>query len=285
MAINADHGRSRALNPALIRRPGGTKRGLEWITRAGEKELDTGMDFGLLRLAPGETMDLSSSNEVAALLLDGAVRFRWAGGERGAERHSLFEEDPFALHVPAGSPIEIVAQSESELAIFRTANDRQFEPILYDGSNLLMSEHRARGRLEDTAYRLVRTIFDDRNRPEANLVLGEVVTLPGRWSSYPPHHHPQTEIYHYRLMPEQAYGHGELGDEVLKVRHYDTVKIFAGNEHAQVAVPGSSMWYLWVIRHLPDARYSVPEVRDEHRWMNDAQAWSPAWRIVDGRSQ
>jgi 5-deoxy-glucuronate isomerase len=261
--------------------------GLQWITRAGEPELDTGMDFGLLRLERGERIDLSSpSHEVAALLLNGAIRFRWLNGERRVHRNSLFEEDPFALHVPVGSPIEVVADSAAELAIVRAVNDRSFDPTLFDVSNLLMTEHRGRGRLDDTGYRLVRTIFDDRNRPESNLVLGEVVTLPGRWSSVPPHHHPQTEIYHYRFSPEHGYGHGELGEEVLKVRNFDTVKIFAGNEHAQVAAPGCAMWYLWTIRHLPNARYSVPEVREQHRWMNDAAVWSPKWRIKDdGRSR
>jgi len=273
------------MNAAHIRRSEGGRRGLDWITRAGESELDTGIDFGLLRLDQGESADLSSPLEVAALLLAGAVRFRSGDTEHFAQRQSLFEQDPIALHVPAGAAIEVVAESSAELAVFRTANDRTFEPRFFDGSNMLLSEHRAYGKLEDTAYRLVRTIFDDRNRPEANLVLGEVVHLPGRWSSYPPHHHPQTEIYHYRFAPEQGYGHGELGDEVLKVRSFDTVKIFPGNDHAQVAAPGCAMWYLWVIRHLPQARYSVPEVAEENRWMLDASTWSPSWRKVDGSSR
>ena len=269
------------MNAAHIRRPE-KQPGLEWITRAGEGELDTGIDFGLLRLSAGERVDLTSELEGAALLLEGRVQFLWDGGARAAERHSLFEEDPVALHVPVSSRFEIVADTDAELAIFRTANDRAFEPRLFDGTSMLMSEHRAQGRLDDTAYRLVRTIFDDRNRPEANLVLGEVVHLPGRWSSTPPHHHPQTEIYHYRFSPEQGYGHGELGEDVVKVRSGDTVKILAGNDHAQVAAPGCAMWYLWVIRHLPEARYSVPEVGEENRWMLEAKAWSPSWRITGG---
>lgn len=273
------------MNRAHIRRAERSQHGIDWITRAGESELDTCIDFGLQHLSDGEQVDLASPLEGAALLLQGKVRFRWDGGERIAERNSLFEEDPIALHVPAGSRFEIDALSAAELAIFRTANDRSFEPRLFDGANMLLSEHRAQGKLDDTAYRLVRTIFDDRNRPEANLVLGEVVHLPGRWSSTPPHHHPQTEIYHYRFSPEQGYGHGELGEDVVKVRSGDTVKIMAGNDHAQVAAPGCAMWYLWVIRHLPEARYSVPEVGEENRWMLDAATWSPSWRKTDGSAR
>ena len=114
---------------------------------------------------------------------------------------------------------------------------------------------------------------------DVELVLGEVVTLPGRWSSYPPHHHPQPEIYHYRFTEPQGYGHAELGETVLKVRHGDTVKIADGFDHAQAAAPGYGMYYAWVIRHLPGNPYTVPEFTEAHRWTmaKDAKYWKPAW--------
>ena len=111
------------------------------------------------------------------------------------------------------------------------------------------------------AIAIVRTVFDRRNAdPNAELVLGEVVTMPGRWSSYPPHHHPQPEIYHYRFTKPQGFGHAELGEQVLKVRQYDTVKILDGLDHAQCAAPGYGMYYAWVIRHLPDNPYGIPGI-------------------------
>ena len=96
-------------------------------------------------------------------------------------------------------------------------------------------ERRGEGQVGGRCLRLVRTIFDARNSPpEVRLVLGEVVTLPGGWSSYPPHHHPQPEIYHYRFTHPQGFGHAEHGEDVFKVRQYDTIRILAGNDHAQV---------------------------------------------------
>jgi 5-deoxy-glucuronate isomerase len=124
----------------------------------------------------------------------------------------------------------------------------------------------------------VRTIFDGTTAdPNAELVLGEVITFQGGWSSYPPHHHPQAEIYHYRFTEPQGYGHAELGETVLKVRNYDTVKILDEKDHAQCAAPGYGMYYSWVIRHLPDNPYTVPEFTEEHAWiMNpDSQYWDP----------
>jgi 5-deoxy-glucuronate isomerase len=128
----------------------------------------------------------------------------------------------------------------------------------------------------ETSTRLVRTTFDDRNAPEANLVVGEVVTFPGKWSSYPPHRHPQPEIYHYRFFPEHGFGHATVGDAVLKVGHGDTVKILQGVSHPQVAAPGYAMYYLWVIRHLDGNRYGeksgTPIFEPEHLWVTEIDA-------------
>jgi 5-deoxy-glucuronate isomerase len=131
--------------------------------------------------------------------------------------------------------------------------------------------------VQDACLRNVRLIFDRAARPEANLVVGEVVNYPGRWSSYPPHHHDQPEIYHYRFTDPRGYGHAELGDTVLKVRTGDTVFIPPGLDHAQVSAPGYGMYYLWTIRHLPGNPYTGFTFNEDHRWTLDPkqQGWMP----------
>jgi len=64
----------------------------------------------------------------------------------------------------------------------------------------------AQGQVGDACYRFVRTFFDRRKQIRGRAGAGEVVTMPGRWSSYPPHHHPQPEIYHYRFTLPQGFG-------------------------------------------------------------------------------
>jgi 5-deoxy-glucuronate isomerase len=260
--------------PKPLSAPGASR----WLARAGEADLDTGMSFGLLELDEGSVFADAAADERAVVLLSGEVDFAWDDdGETTravARRGSLFDERPTVLHVPAGAAIEIAAGSDAELAWVATANVRHFAARLFSPTELLELEWRGAGRVEDAALREVRTVFDDRNRAESNLVLGEVVNLPGRWSSWPPHHHPQPEIYHYRFDRAEGYGHAELGDEVLRVGEGDTVKILDGRDHPQVAAPGSAMWYLWFIRHLPGRRYTVPEFSPAHRWTMEPGAQS-----------
>jgi 5-deoxy-glucuronate isomerase len=140
------------------------------------------------------------------------------------------------------------------------------------------NEHRGEGQVAGRCLRFVRTIFDRSTSPDdAELVLGEVVTLPGGWSSYPPHHHRQPEIYHYRFTAPQGYGHAEVGEQVYKVGERDTVYIPPGLVHAQCAAPGYGMYYAWVIRHLPEDPYTVPDFIEEHAWTmeKDAPFWWP----------
>jgi 5-deoxy-glucuronate isomerase len=261
----------------LIRGATGFGWGQTAITRLDDHVADTGIAFGVLRLHEAEQHAMDPALEGAALLLSGAVRFVGDGKPVAAERSSLFDDDPVCLHCAAGAAARVEATADCELAIFGVRNAARFATRVFDRQSMVETERRGKGALEDTAYRIVRTIFDGRNRSEARLVLGEVVNLPGRWSSYPPHHHPQPEIYHYRFTAPQGYGHAELGETVLKVRHGDTLKILDGRDHPQVAAPGYGMYYIWAIRHLPDAPYTTPEFAEAHRWANAPKAcgWKP----------
>jgi len=252
--------------------------GLTEVTRVGEPKDDTGIAFSVLRLAAGERHASRPKGETAFLLMDGRAHLSAAGREVTFARRSLFDESPSCLHVAAGTAVEIVAETACELTVYATANTKQFPARWYQPSDTA-NEQRGKGQVGGACLRFVRTIFDRRNSPpEAELVLGEVITLPGRWSSYPPHHHPQPEIYHYRFTDPRGFGHAELGDTVLKVKHNDTVKIFDGYDHPQCAAPGYGMYYAWVIRHLPDKPYTVPEFTAEHAWTTerDARFWWPA---------
>lgn len=248
------------------------------ITTFGEAEHDTGIALGVLRLSAGEALDEVAPRETAWLLMEGTLTVALDDGAPARlTRGSLFDEGPSAVHVAKGARVRLVAERACELTVYAVENDKPFPPALHLPGDV-EDEPRGKGTVGDACLRIVRTIFDGSNTHEhSELVLGEVVTLPGRWSSYPPHHHPQPEIYHYRFTRPEGYGHAELGDNVLKVRHGDAVKIFPPNTHAQCAAPGYGMYYSWVIRHLPNQRYTVPTFEPEHDWTRDPKAayWRP----------
>ena len=261
----------------LTHHRGGFGPGYTQITAIGEREDDTGIELGVLKLSAGAVHEETTTLETAWLLMSGEVVFGFGSERHAFTRVSLFDDLPAALHVGPGEKVRLEAKGEVELTVYRTANRAAFPAELHRPESV-RNEPRGRGGMKNAAFRFVRTIFDDENsHPNAKLVLGEVINFPGRWSSYPPHHPAQPEIYHYRFTSPQGYGHAELGEQVLKVRPYDTIKILDQVDHPQCAAPGYGMYYSWVIRHLDGNRYGVPEFVEEHRWtlQKDAKHWWP----------
>lgn len=262
----------------LIKNAQGFDFGFTSITTMNEQE-HCGMNVSILKLKAEEHYDVNFSLECALLLLSGDVAVDVDGKKLRGQRENFFDETPFAIHLAPNDSAKITAITDSEFFVVTTDNDQQFASTVFDKTNILENEHRGKGLLEDSAYRIVRTVFDKRNRPSSNLVLGEVITFPGRWSSYPPHHHVQPEIYHYRFTEAQGYGHAELGDDVFKIRNFDTLKILEQKTHSQVSAPGYGMFYVWAIRHLEGAPYGMPTFVDEHAWTKEHGADERVWKM------
>jgi 5-deoxy-glucuronate isomerase len=243
------------------------------------------MDFGILKLAEGTSFSNDDPKERAFLLMTGAVRFKWNDGAKDhAEdvvRTSLLDEEPTALHVPAGTAVTITSTGgTSEIAIQKVKNDTPFTAKLWRPGDY-RSDRFGEGTLQDTSTRTVRTIFDAGTAEEYGMVLGEVINHAGKWSSYPPHDHAQPEVYHYRVFPEHGFGHAEKEDEVFKVKNFDSYAIPPGVTHSQCAAPGYTMYYIWMIPHLPNDRFGPDSrgFRQEHTRVMDADA--PIWPDAD----
>jgi 5-deoxy-glucuronate isomerase len=236
-----------------------------------------GFEFGLLRLRAGAAHRETTKQETVLVLLDGEVEAQVGDRTFTAARRSLFDEGPSTFHCGAGTALAVRARGRAaEFAVIRADNPCSLPIRAYTPAETT-TEDRGAGLVQGACRRLVRTIFDYSTRPDSALVVGEVVNFPGRWSSYPGHHHPQPEVYHYRFTLPQGYGHAEIGDTVFKVRSGDTTTIPGGLDHAQVSAPGYGMYYLWIVRHLPRRPYKGFTFTREHTWLLDPknQGWQP----------
>lgn len=239
-----------------------------------------GVDIGLymLRLESGTSLDVPPVfHQCAAVVLAGSGTITVAP-KRGEElpafavsRRDVFSAPPHSVLLPRGAGMHLAAGEDGlEVALCSVPGQGGKEPLEIRPDQV-RCEERGEGQLGGTFHRQVRTVADGLNAKGWGLVFGEVVNQAGRWSSYPPHHHPQPEIYYYRFDRPQGYGHAEIGEEVVKVRHHDITLMREGEDHAQVSAPGYAMWYLWVIRNLKDQPYDTPEFTEEHRWLLSAK--------------
>lgn len=222
------------------------------------------MDFGIIYLHQGGEYCNSEDKERAILLINGCVTVAFEGQTYELSRNSFLNESPACVHLPQNVEIRIKAHDNSELAYQAVKNDTVFASKLYGDC---ITEEFGKGVMGNTSLRRVRTIIDDEIAPYSNLVIGEVVNFPGRWSSYPPHHHIQPEVYHYRMYPEQGFGFSCEGEDVNKVRNRDTAVISGSKVHPQTVAPGYAMYYIWMIPHTPKRWEKDREFLKEDEWL------------------
>jgi 5-deoxy-glucuronate isomerase len=240
--------------------------------------------FTVRRVAKGDALAGRASGEEACLvLLQGSCRVSWDGG-RAAQlgpRASVFESYPHALYVPNGHAYELTADSVCEVAIARAPSKRRdLEPRVVQPEDCGF-EIRGGGNATRQIVDILPPSF-----PADRLMLCEVFTPSGNWSSYPPHKHDQDkppleadleETYYYRMSDPLGYGLQRLytadgrTDETLKVDHGDLVLVREGY-HPFVSAFGFDSYYLNV---LAGERRSMA-ASDDPRYAPLRKAWPPA---------
>ncbi len=184
---------------------------------------------------------LAGTCDVAA----GAIAARDLG------RSDVFAGAPQAVYVPPG--VSLAVEGDAEVALCTAPAEGRLGPRLLDSPTLL-----SRG--EGMEQRRIANILMEDQEAEALLVT-EVVTPRGHWSSYPPHKHDTDdppretyleETYYHRLRPgvgfafQRVYSDdGEL-DEAIAVRDGDVVLVPRGY-HPVAAGARHDLYYLNVM--------------------------------------
>jgi 5-deoxy-glucuronate isomerase len=215
------------------------------------------IDFSVHRLIAGQYRQSNTENEEAAIVvLGGKATVDWGEGPREiGGRKDVFSGYPHAVYLPSRTPFEISAITTCEFADCRAPSSARLAPRLITPADC-REEIRGGGNCTRQIVDVIRPEF-----PAEKLLICEVYTPSGNWSSYPPHkhdvHNPPgevdlDEIYYYRISKPEGYAFQRLydaagtRDDTLTLMNEDVVLIKDGY-HPVVAAHGYDVYYLNVL--------------------------------------
>jgi 5-deoxy-glucuronate isomerase len=244
------------------------------------------MSMRVRRLTPGETYAASTHGEEAAFVLLGGrcTADIGAGPKSIGGRKNVFDGLPYCVYLPTGHTVKFVAETVCEIAECRVPSEAKREPRLITPADV-GSGLRGGGNASRQIVEVIRPDF-----PADKLVIFEVYTPGGNWSSYPPHkhdvHNPPgevdlDEIYYYRIdRPEEGfalqrlYSADKSQDIVVRAQDGDAVLVRSGY-HPVVAGPGYNVYYL---NFLAGTSRTMAVTEDpNHVWLKST------WKDTDPR--
>lgn len=226
----------------------------------------TYVGFNVHKLAQSQQLsEETKDREVCLVFVSGKGHVKVDDQDFGilGERMSPFEGKPWSVYIPAGSIWSITAETEVELAICSApgagtgheAGEAKLEARVI-GPDQAGKETRGEG----TNVRHVANILPE-TEPANSLLVVEVITPGGHWSSYPPHKHDRDalpdeslleETYYHRLNPSQGFAFQRVYtddrslDETITVEDGNVVLVPEGY-HPCGAPHGYDLYYLNVM--------------------------------------
>jgi 5-deoxy-glucuronate isomerase len=211
--------------------------------------------FAVRHLAAGSVWSgLSRREERCLVLLRGEFEVSWDGASHiVGPRADVFSAYPHAVYLPAGTRFRVTARVDCEIADTRAASARALEPRVIRPADCGY-EIRGGGNATRQIVDILPPSF-----PADRLLVCEVFTPGGNWSSYPPHKHDTDdpprevdleEIYYFRYRDPNGYGFHRVytrrRDETVRVSHGDVVAVRDGY-HPFVTAYGYDAYYLNVL--------------------------------------
>jgi 5-deoxy-glucuronate isomerase len=214
------------------------------------------LSFRIERLTGDDDVSRSTgAEEVALVPLGGrcAVEsngMRWEIGERA----SVFDGMPWALYLPRETHYRLSAIGDVEVAVAGALAEERFEPRVVTPAEVEI-EVRGSGNATRQINHILKPDF-----PAQRLLVVEVFTPAGNWSSYPPHKHDEDhppgevvleEVYYYRTQTEppgafavqRLYSPTHGTDVTATIRDGDIMLVPHGY-HTTCAAHGYDLYYL-----------------------------------------
>ena len=247
--------------------------------------------FQVRRLRAGQTWSFATGeHELALVPLSGVIgvesnRGHWpaVGG-----RANVFAGLPHALYLARHTTLTVSAAGESEFAAAWVATDQDHEPRLVRPADVPIE---IRG--GDNATRQINGILPP-GFPCHRLVVVEVYTPSGNWSSYPPHKHDihkadaqgnvieadLEEVYYYKIDRPEGFAFQRIYtdpesplhragypiDALVLARDNDAVLVPEGY-HPVTSAPGYTTYYLNVLAGSAQSLANSEDPR--HAWVKE----------------
>ena len=219
----------------------------------------TYVGFDVYRLDDGQSAAAATEGREACLVfLSGKGRVEAGGKALGTVggRASPFDGLPGSVYVPAGSDWKVTADGPAEFGVCSAPAKGGRQPRVIEPEELSVL-HRGEG----TNLRHVVNILPETDPTAESLLVVEVITPGGHWSSYPPHKHDRDalpdesaleETYYHRLKPAQGFAFQRVYtddrsiDETIAVADGDVTLVPRGY-HPCGAPHGYDLYYLNVM--------------------------------------
>ena len=244
--------------PTLLCKPFGSRGKVHQITPESAGWRYVG--FSLYHLRAGDqAIEETRDREVIIVLVEGKAKISGAGQDWGTlgDRMSVFEKSPpHCLYLPNGTDWTARAETDCTIAVCSAPGRNGHYARRIGPEEINLTE---RGKGINTRY-INNIAMEDEDYAD-HLLVTEVFTPAGHWSSYPSHRHDEDdfprityleETYYHRLNPANGFGvqrvytDDHLLNETMSVSDGDVVLVPRG--HHPCATPyGVEMYYLNVM--------------------------------------
>ena len=244
------------------------------------------LGFRSIKIPQGESIRSNTRNtEIAIVVFGGKCSVTSSAGSRSrfGRRENVFAGLAHTLYLPIDTEYILTAETDADIAICSCPAEKKFPARLITPAQVKV-DTRGGG----NATRQICNILgpDD---PADRLIIVEVYTPAGNWSSFPPHKHdvhaPPSEvdleeIYYYRIeRPEgyaiqRVYSYDGERDATLTVRDGELVLIPDGY-HPVVAAHGYNIYYLNALSG--SARSLAASLDPNYSWVTNT------WKETDPR--
>ena len=250
------------------------------------------LSFGARRMSRGDQWDFETQdNELALVVLGGTCQVTSNHGTwtEVGRRPNVFAGMPYTLFLPPGTRFTVDSQGETlDIAYGWCAAKEVHTARLVKPADVEI-EIRGGANVTRQINKMIPPGF-----PASRLVVVEVYTPSGNWSSYPPHKHDEhivdaagnvleadlEEVYFYKIDRPEGFAYQRIYtpdrdiDELILARD-SCVVLSPRGYHPVVAAPGYNCYYLNV---LAGSAQSLAATDDpEHTWVKET------WKEKDPR--